>query len=330
MAACGGPGNATVNQSSPSSRAPGLRADTWTWDGAAWHSVAAGGPSPRYAAAMAYDEQHKTYVLFGGQTKDGSSDETWLFDGSKWTQATPAHKPTARRNPAMAYDPAQKNVVLYGGLVQDKGEGVPAADTWGWDGADWSVLNSYSDTVGQRLGASVVTAGDKILLFGGGLAFNDGLTADAFAWDGHVWSSIDRESRPSGRYGAALAWNPNDSSLLVFGGNGADPNAGPGAAGIPLASTWSLRGGVWTLLASAGPPPTGQPNAIWQANPGRMVVMFGMAGASCPKATNAVWAWNGKAWSQLANAAPPPRWGAALAQDADAALVFGGSDQPGC
>ncbi|HET7467984.1 MAG TPA: kelch repeat-containing protein [Candidatus Dormibacteraeota bacterium] len=331
VAACGGTTGASSIQTSPSPRPPGPRADTWTWDGAAWHATSGPGPSARFAAALAYDEQHKTYVLFGGQTRQGSSDETWLWDGKKWTAAHPAHKPTARRNPAMAYDRQHKVVVLYGGLVEDKGEGTPAADTWSWDGSDWSVLGASSDA-GQRLGAAMVATEGKPILFGGGAAFNDTLYGDAFAWDGRAWTRIDREPRPPARYGAAVAWNPGDSSLLVFGGNGLDPNAGPGAAGTPLGDTWSLKGGAWTRLASTGPPATGQPNAIWQSNPGRLLVMFGMAG-TCRKPTNAMWAWDGTAWSQLASAPVPPRWGAALAQAPDgSALVFGGSDEPssGC
>ena len=331
MAACGGPGNASVTEPSPTSQAPGPRADTWTWDGIAWHAAIAGGPSPRYAAALAYDAQHKTYVLFGGQTRKGSSDETWLWDGHKWTAATPAHKPSARRGSAMAYDPAHGTVVLYGGLVQDKGEGTPAADTWSWNGSDWSVLSQFSDNVGERLGASMVTAGGKVILFGGGSAPNYDLHGDAYMWSGSAWASIDSKPRPPGRYGAAMAWNETDSSLFVFGGSGLDPSAGPGAAGIPLADTWLLRGGTWSRSAAAGPPATGQPNALWQAKPGRVLLMFGMAGVRCPQPTNAVWAWDGSSWSQLANASAPARWGAALAQAPDGTgLVFGGSDEPGC
>ena len=270
-------------------------------------------------------------MLFGGQTSKGSSDETWLWDGHKWTAANPGHKPSARRAAAMAYDPGHKTIVLYGGLVQDNAEGFASADTWSWDGNDWAVLSDHSDAVGQRLGARMVTAGSKVVLFGGGIAPNYGLYGDAFIWDGRAWTSIDRAPRPPGRYGAAVAWTPEDSSLLVFGGNELDPNAGPGAAGLPLADTWSLQDGAWTRLTSTGPPPTGQANALWEAKPRQLLVMFGVAGIKCPSPTNAVWAWDGSAWSQLASAAPPPRWGAALAQDDDGgALVFGGSDEPGC
>src|SRR5262245_22984206 len=164
LVACGGPANSSVSQSSPSPQPPGPRADTWAWDGVAWQPAAGARPSARYAAALAYDAQHRNYVLFGGQTKRGSSDETWLWSAGTWTLASPAHKPTARRNPAMAYDPEHKMVVLYGGLVQNQAEGDPVADTWGWDGSDWAVLNDYSDTAGQRLGAGLVTAGSKVVL----------------------------------------------------------------------------------------------------------------------------------------------------------------------
>jgi hypothetical protein len=331
LAACGGSTNAGSSAPSASPHAPGPRADTWTWDGSAWHGAATGGPSPRYAAAIAYDAQHSTYVLFGGQTAQGSSDETWLWDGHRWTAATPAHKPSARRAAAMAYDPEHGTVVLYGGLVQDKGEGIPAADTWSWNGSDWSVLSQFSESVGQRLGAGMVTASGKLILFGGGSAPNYELHGDAFGWNGNAWVSIDSKPRPPGRYGAAVAWNETDSSLVVFGGSGLDPSAGPGTAGIPLADTWLLKGGAWSRSASSGPPATGQPSALWQAKPGRVLVIFGMDGGRCRQPTNAVWAWDGSTWSQLANASVPARWGAALAQAPDGTgLVFGGSDEAGC
>jgi hypothetical protein len=54
-------------------------------------------------------------VLFGGSAS-GQGDalaDTWVFDGTSWTQAMPAHVPPARFYPSMATLGAQ--VVLFGG-----------------------------------------------------------------------------------------------------------------------------------------------------------------------------------------------------------------------
>jgi hypothetical protein len=50
--------------------------DTWTWDGAVWRGATGTGPSSRYGAALAHDAARDDFVLFGGQTAKGASNET--------------------------------------------------------------------------------------------------------------------------------------------------------------------------------------------------------------------------------------------------------------
>ncbi len=115
LAACGGP--TATPLPSAGVHSPGPLGDTWTGDGTAWHQVDGPGPAPRYSASLAFDPKHHDFVLFGGQTTTGSSDETWIWNAGRWTAMTPAHKPPPRRSAAMAYDPAHQVVVLYGALV---------------------------------------------------------------------------------------------------------------------------------------------------------------------------------------------------------------------
>jgi len=306
-------------------------ADTWAWDGGAWHQAATSGPSPRYAASLAYDAARSVYVLYGGQTAKGSSNETWTWDGTKWKALSPAHNPGPRRSAAMAYDTKSQVVLLYGGLVQNTAEGAPHADTWSWDGVDWKMLEAASVQPGIRIGSRMVTAGGRVLLFGGSVSSNSDFFADASTWDGRTWSRIDHGPTPPGRGDAAVVWDEAHSSLFVFGGGGLNAQAGGGAAGKPLADAWSLRGASWTSLAGAGPQPTAQTNGMWDKKAGRAIVIFGMSGITCPNPTNEVWTWDGTSWTHLAKAAVPARWGAALAQAPDGAgIVFGGSDEPGC
>jgi hypothetical protein len=232
----------------------------------------------------------------------------------------------------MAYDPEHQVVLLYGGLVQNLAEGSATSDTWSWDGVDWRLLSASSAAPGIRIGSRMVSAGGRVTLFGGSLAGNSDFYADASTWDGTRWSRIDHDPTPPGRASAAVAWDEARSTLLVFGGSGLNAEAGGGAAGKPLGDTWSLGGGSWTSLSGSGPPATAQANGMWDVTGRRVLVIFGMAGvAGCPNPTNEVWAWDGTSWTHLARATLPPRWGAALAQAADGtALVFGGSDEPGC
>jgi hypothetical protein len=311
----------------PTPQAAGPKGDGWAWNSDSWKRISGAGPSPRYAEALAYDAQRKVFVLFGGQTAKGSSDETWTWDGAAWKLQSPVHKPMARRDAAMAYDPAHAVVVLYGGHVQGREEGDIIGDTWTWNGTDWTEVDVGPGGPGKRAGTSIVTSGSNVVLFGGHY-WNVEYSADAWTHDGHAWSRVDRAPRPAGRASSAVAWNPTDASLFVYGGSGLNTSAGIGAAGTPLADAWLLRGSTWTELTGQGPPALTSASAIWDQKGKRWTVLLGM---SCPNPSDAAWGWNGTAWSKLASPGMPARWGAAVAQAPDGrALLFGGSDQSGC
>jgi Galactose oxidase, central domain len=92
-------------------------------------------PPVRWGHAMAYDAAHAQVVLFGGYGGSGADlNDTWTWDGTDWTQRTPAHSPAVRENPAMAYDAGHAQVVLFGGAR----EGGYLGDTWTWDSAPTS------------------------------------------------------------------------------------------------------------------------------------------------------------------------------------------------
>jgi hypothetical protein len=79
---------------------------------------------------MAYDAATGRVVLFDGVPIAG---DTWTWDGTDWTQESPAHSPAARYSPGMAYDAATGQVVLFGG-----GNGKYLGDTWTWTDSDWT------------------------------------------------------------------------------------------------------------------------------------------------------------------------------------------------
>jgi N-acetylneuraminic acid mutarotase len=114
--------------------------DTWAFDGSSWTQLSpAHSPSARRGAVAAgYDGK---MVLFGGDvispsTSDWLSvDETWVWDGTDWTQMSPAEAPPARSFAGMAGVGGE--VVLFGGgnfggTFQDPAGG------WVWDGTHWT------------------------------------------------------------------------------------------------------------------------------------------------------------------------------------------------
>ena len=88
---------------------------------------------------MAFDEANGVVVLFGGRGASRNPadllNDTWVWDGTEWTQMNPTTSPTARWGHAMVYDKANGYVLLYGGSI---GPNNPVGDTWIWDGGDWT------------------------------------------------------------------------------------------------------------------------------------------------------------------------------------------------
>jgi hypothetical protein len=101
--------------------------DTWAWDGTNWTEFATAGPPARGCYGMAFDSLHQQVVLFGGE--DSVADpivqtsgnnplgDTWVWNGTSWTQVFPALSPQPRYGFAMVYDSTHQNTVLFGGVI---------------------------------------------------------------------------------------------------------------------------------------------------------------------------------------------------------------------
>lgn len=92
---------------------------------------AAGQPQARTGAAMAYDPANGSVVLFGGQSRSRTLNDTWTWDGSAWTQAQPATLPPPLDNPQMTYDPVSHDVLLVGGQSVEGSNHGPVACSGG-------------------------------------------------------------------------------------------------------------------------------------------------------------------------------------------------------
>jgi hypothetical protein len=163
------------------------QAQTWAWDGTSWlDAKPTSSPDPRDSASMAFDPSLHQILLFGGYgTNHQPLNDTWTWDGTTWTQRHPTTSPAARGYASMAPLPTQHRVLLLGGQSPE-GNGTVFADTWMWDGANWSVVTS-NHSVGPIWDAVAVNVGEQIVVFGG----TDGnvLKTGVSTWDGSDWST---------------------------------------------------------------------------------------------------------------------------------------------
>lgn len=164
----GGCGNSTGDYGCPPF------GDTWEWNGRTktWtQDFPAGSPSPR-GTTLAYDALTKTVVLFAGDNGGGDCcriyyDDTWTWNGIKWTQQSPATSPSARTAQAMAYDADLGNVIMFGGTAAPP-QGLN--DTWAWNGKNWVPLTWATQPTGLWIAPMVFDPpSGGLLLFGGEL-----------------------------------------------------------------------------------------------------------------------------------------------------------------
>ncbi len=259
---------------------------------------------------MAFDESTGEMVLFGGYSGSASLNETWVWDGSDWTQLSPAHVPPVRTAPSMAFDPASGNILMFGGA----GPLGSRDDTWTWDGSDWTQL-APAHKPPARDGASMVfdPASGKMVLFGGN--GNSGKFNDTWVWNGSDWSQLSPTHSPSARTLASMAFDFASGNIVLFGGN----------SGGTLDDTWVFDGTDWTELSPAHSP-TPRYAAVMAFDPtlGRLV----LAGGSF----NSTWTWNGSDWTQML---PAQNLGSGLYSSiafdprSGNMLVFGGWDGGG-
>ena len=103
---------------------------TWTYNGTTWtRQSPATSPPARSGASMVYDSGSGDVVVFGGVPPQSDTDltDTWTYDGSTWTDQSPATGPSGRTWASIGYDPGSGQVVLFGG---SNVTGYADADTW--------------------------------------------------------------------------------------------------------------------------------------------------------------------------------------------------------
>jgi hypothetical protein len=195
---------------------------------------------------MAYDAKRGRMVLFGG-FKGGASatifDETWEYNGTAWTLASPTLSPPGRESAMMTFDTSRGKMILFGGASST---GTLLQDTWEYDGTTWTDLSATNPPAARRDGgmAYMMGARQHVVLFGGGtVSVSYGDTVELI---GSAWSTIPGNATPSLRFDtrsrttpSAVAWScsvarteppkPGSSTTMGYGGSAHRRRARPDA-----------------------------------------------------------------------------------------------------
>lgn len=167
--------------------------ETWIWNGSTqqWSqvSVANGaGPAGRVDACFAGNSGTPQAVLFGGAGTNSLFRDTWTFNGTSWTQNSPATSPPARSQACMTYATTGGLYVLFGG--QNGAQYLN--DTWVYNGTTWTQVsgNGPAGRVGAEM-AFDATSG-KVIMFGGNSAGTNYPSNETWSFDavGLTWTQL--------------------------------------------------------------------------------------------------------------------------------------------
>ena len=82
---------------------------------------------------MTYDAGLGAVVLFGGAANGIWEDflnDTWVWNGTNWTEIHPATVPPNRYSFGMNYDPLNKAVFMFGGYSPVRRAATPGSSLW--------------------------------------------------------------------------------------------------------------------------------------------------------------------------------------------------------
>jgi hypothetical protein len=288
-----------------------LLATTQAQSSLSWARMNVTTPPARGYAAMAYDEAGKTLVLFGGVSDTGYFNDTWIFNGTTWTQLSTVSAPTPRASAELVYDYPTHKLVLFGGY-----NGTYLGDTLIFDGQtqQWTqAAPSRSPIPSSGVVGFADPLSGRAELFGG---YDGNLYQDQmWQWRGTTWTRLWPATLPGGRAYAPTANTPKKNVVLSNG-----------LGDIVTSNTWLWDGMNWTQQF-----PATQPialcctSAAYDFKLGRVIVFGGFSSQD----ENVTWVWSGSDWIQISPVtSPSPREGEALATDRATRTVymFGGRD----
>ncbi len=202
--------------------------------------------SVRNAHALVYAENLNKTILFGGADSEKVLNDTWEFDGAKWSLIA-TNSPPPRTFASMTYDAVRKKILLFGGnrvlFGKDDNDYEFFNDFWEFDGKVWTKIDV--PTPDGRAEASFVfdRQRQKAVLFGGYLIENGTMKplSDTWEWDGKAWKKM-AEGVPTARSGAAIAFDEKRKKVVLFGGGIKSGGAN---------ETWEWDGKAWSEIKSA-------------------------------------------------------------------------------
>ena len=213
------------------------------WDGTDWTPITSTGPAPTnfftgngiYRHRAVWDSARHCMVVYGGGPQMPLTDTwEWRRTGAttgNWTQLNTyvTGNPGSRVGHAMAYDPVRRLTILHGGRANLGGTSAVVGDTWSWNGQAWTQLSTTGTGPLENHVMEFDRAAGRIVLTAGISQPGDLPNQLTWTWDGAQWASLPASTTgpTEMRIETAMAWDPVQARLMLFGGTGGTVGTGP-------------------------------------------------------------------------------------------------------
>lgn len=275
-------------------------------------------PSAREDAQLVFDPVRGRTFLAGGVAPGQSAQlsEFWEFDGSDWTRLNPTNPIQLRSYPTcFVFSPLRGRILA---LSSEQSYGSTPMRLYEWNGTSFVTLPGTPPPIrANDFEIAWDAARGVLVMFGGGPYYSD-----TWEWDGTSWAQRGTGG-PSGRREHSMAYDAVRQRVVLWGGV-------PLPSSTRLTDTWEWDGSVWRERFGLTPPDLQAPDvaATFDTSRSRFVLCGGQSGSGAY--TNAVWEFEGTAWTRLPTSGGPATISkAALAYDAASQrlLSFGGVAQ---
>jgi hypothetical protein len=266
--------------------------EIWSWNGTDWSliSAEAEGPTWRNWAAAAYDSARDVLVIHGGLQSQNRFDETWEWDGQRWTLFT-GSGPGAREGAVMAYDAARASMILFGGATPDM---QIRGDTWEWDGQAWRMVSEAGPAPRFPGGMVDDPVRKEVLMYSGHFAEPSGGAIDyddLWSWDGTSWREVVVNGpTPDHRTHAGFVFDPVMGRVLLLG-SGSDTFR---------SDIWAWDGTKWEEIPTSNTPARSGHTVAYDPTRDRFV-LFGGVDRPGAKALDDTWEWDRQNWVCIDN-----------------------------
>jgi len=202
---------------------------TWEYNGILWQKKNDLSAGLKGDVEIAYDSVRKKTVAYVGPGWSDSGMETWEYDGTNWTKNVSATNATAAGDGAlMQFDPVSNNIVLI--TSQDSIWSTNMAETWTYDGVDWTLRVSGYPTNAMLGGLAYDAARGNMVL----------ITTDSetWTWNGADWTFLQPAHSPTPARGFfTMAYDPTRQVCAFYSGEYGSSH--------PI-DTWEWDGSDWS------------------------------------------------------------------------------------